>query len=268
MTGDRDRNYEVGDTEHLYRVSNNYAIFLNPALVQSWDAFSVHFEGMIGFGRTTYADICVSKNLCNNVNPGRDYSTVELGLGLYLDVNYNYGAGDVTLMAWYAQGTSWRDLEKERVSRNLVQMGDFAPFLVAFNGVSLAHGRYSNSMTGWSYTDADMDITPFQGDGANQFGIGLLGNHAITDDIKLNWGLGYFRLVEAYRYQGEDDKLHTSGKYLGFEADLGLSFQILENLTFETQFGYMWNGDAYKWINGNRRPEGTFAWANFLSVSF
>jgi hypothetical protein len=130
----------------------------------------------------------------------------------------------------------------------LVNLGDFAPFLVAFNGTSLGHGRYSNTIT--SLTN--------EGDGGNQFGLGLLGNHAITDDIKLNWGIGYFRLVE--------EQFRNQDRYLGLEVDLGFTFQILENLAFETQFGYMWNGPAYD--IGNRKVDNTFAWANFLTVSF
>jgi hypothetical protein len=251
-----------------YVPEESWEIHLNPSIFQSWGAFSIHFEGEIAFGRTKWRSIC--QQFVNFINdqdsdPGigpctpeqaRDHgSTIELGLGLYFDASYNYGAGDITLMTWYAQGTSWEDRRRGKVSRNLVTMGDFAPFLVAFNGVTLGQGSTSDVLNG----DAeDLD------DPGNQFGIGLLGNHAINDDIKLNWGLGYFQLSEEWR--------RGDGRYLGFEVDVGATFQILENVSFETQFGYMWNGDVYRFrsADGRRwhRPDGTFAWANVLAVTF
>jgi hypothetical protein len=247
--------------EHPYLPSNNWLIHINPALVQSWGPFSIHFEADFAFGRTTYADACRSW-IDNGLNvgpciPGNKVSSVELGLGLYLDANYNYGAGDVTLMAWYIDGTPW-DYDGD-VSRHNVTMGDFAPFLVAFNGTWSGNGYYSNTIA----TDY-----PWSG----QFGVGLLGKHAINDDISLNWGLGSFWLAKQ-AWPGQS-------KYLGFELDLGASFKLLENVSFETQFGYMWNGPAFRYtairndignITGytlRPRPEGTFAWANFITVSF
>jgi hypothetical protein len=91
-----------------------------------------------------------------------------------------------------------------------------------------------------------------------------LGNHAINDDIKLNWGLGYI--------QRSEELGPRESRYLGFEVDLGATFQILDNVSFETQFGYLWNGDALRFRNANntrwQRPDGTFAWVNALTVSF
>jgi hypothetical protein len=102
----------------------------------------------------------------------------------------------------------------------------------------------------------------------NHWGIGLLGNHAINDDIKLNYGIGYFRLVESWH---NNINGFRQSKDLGFEIDLGATFQILDNLSFETQFGYMFNGSAYDGWNNNgvwSNAKDTFAWANVLAVTF
>jgi hypothetical protein len=167
-------------------------------------------------------------------------------------------------------------------------MGDFAPFLVAYNGVTLGTGTWSNRL-------ADRFANPegLDAGNTNHWGIAILGNHAINDDIKINYGLGYFRLVSVpfnHRFGANpdydpDDGIYHFGtpnrsKTLGFEIDLGATFQILDNLSFETQFGYMFNGSAYRqsWYaedgNGDPiavygpKPKDTFAWANVLSVTF
>jgi len=73
-------------------------------------------------------------------------------------------------------------------------------------------------------------------------------------------------------------------KDLGFEANLGFSFQLLDNLSFVTSFGYMFNGDAYKSLRGYNYavdaagnesikavwddPDDSYVWYNTLTFSF
>jgi hypothetical protein len=280
-------NTQFPGTIEVNAPESSRAFHINPAFTQAWGPFSVHFEGDIAWGkreiRKTVIDVSAAPNFTFT-------DTIEVqkqkGLGLYLDFVYDYGVGNVTLMSWYADGNSWQDDEnndrtwaasRSRKTHDLVTMGDFAPFLVAFHNVTLGTGRHDNALpNGGSREDmisGNMIRDPDEGgmngeETGNQWGIGLLGNHNINDDITLNWGLGYFRLVNAtYRNQS---------KNLGFEIDLGARFKILDNLAFETTFGYMLNGAAYKfWFddaNGNRvlseKPDNTFAWANVLSVTF
>jgi hypothetical protein len=267
-------------------VSSDYAFFINPALVQNWGPFSIHFEAKIGWGRTR-----ISKNYIRdhaNVTPGReadfdafldDLRTSErrTGLGIYLDGSYNYGAGDVTLAGWFVDGTAWhrRDggaPEQERTDHDLVNLGDFAPFLVAFNATTWgSSGRGSRSKTLISkYGDEGG-----QNEGTNQWGIAILGNHSFTDDIKFNYGIGYFRAVEAPYWQDDDGDYHSFSKDLGWEIDAGITIQLLDNLTFESQFGYMFNGGYYDQPIVNsagktalRSAKNTYAWANVLAFTF
>jgi hypothetical protein len=150
-------------------------------------------------------------------------------------------------MGWYADGTGWDD----RHGHDLVGMGDFAPFLVAYNEVTLGTGTWTNSLDSGAVGGGNLN---------NHWGIGLLGNHAINDDIRFNYGLGYFGLVSK--------QYVNQSKNIGFEVDLGATFQILDSLSFETQFGYMFNGSAYKAAVNDRSPKDTFAWANVLAVTF
>ncbi|MDR1109743.1 MAG: hypothetical protein LBP92_03350, partial [Deltaproteobacteria bacterium] len=258
-----------------------------PAVVQSWGPFSIHFEGVVAFGKYTMREWQPNANGLYD-----EFEFKNNGLGLYLDGNYNYGAGDITLMGWYVDGTSENDLYDDvngdvprPTFHSAVGMGDFAPFLVAYNGVTLGTGTWSNRLA-----DSFGNPEGLDAGNTNHWGIAILGNHAINDDIRINYGLGYFRLVSVPFNHRPDDWNGPNGVYdsgipnrsktLGFEIDLGATFQILDNLSFETQFGYMFNGSAYRqsWYEQDAnndpiavygpKPKDTFAWANVLRVTF
>jgi hypothetical protein len=205
---------------------------INPALVQSWGPFSIHFEAALAWGKYTYAGAISDDKI--------------RGLGLYLDAVYNYGSGDVTLMSWFADGTGTND----RYDHEAIGMGDFYPFLVAYNHYTLGNGTWTSNLT-----DTDDSLT-------DHWGIAILGNHSINDDIAINYGVGYFRRVSTL-----DFGWGKISKSLGWEIDLGVTFQLLDNLSFESKFGYMFNGSAYKW-GTDAKIKDTFAWANVLAVTF
>ena len=81
-------------------------------------------------------------------------------------------------------------------------------------------------------------------------------------------------LRDSVRYTEQD-------KDLGFEVDLSLSFQLLDNLQFISSFGYMFNGDAYKSLRGYQfndvtgdiravwdDPDDSYVWYNTITFSF
>jgi len=141
-----------------------------------------------------------------------------------------------------------------------------------------------------------------EGKASNHWAIAIAGNHAFTDDISMNYGLGYLALVNPnYRVatgarvdqagnaagdQVFNYKYKEQDKDLGFEIDLGVTFQLLDNLTFHSTFGYMINGDAYKSLKGYKLiadgtndgkgqikavwedPKNTYIWANTLQFDF
>ena len=136
------------------------AWYVNPAVMHSWGGFSLHFEGLAGWAVTEVA---------NPKGPGfgghgraaqRDFK--EEGYAFFLDADYNYGPGNVTLAAWWASGTELgqgygpagagsadvvRDPSRYGRSKSLAQIdqGNFYPLLVAFNGTASGWGRENNS---------------------------------------------------------------------------------------------------------------------------
>jgi hypothetical protein len=253
------------------RVENAYAIKINPAVAQAWGPFAIHFEAMLGWGKQT-----LSRQFAG-LNNTDDNERLAGGLGLYIDGVYTYENGDLTLAAWYTSGT---DLERDangdyqvaRKQNSLANLGDFAPFLVAYNGVTLGNGYASNSF-GWFGYGQQTPVANNPNDLNNHWAIAFLGNHEITPEIKLNYGIGYFSLVNPnYALRTNNDQLVLQSKDLGWELDIGATFQILDSVTFETQFGYFFNGNAFDYYdaanNTWRNARDTFAWANVLSFTF
>ncbi|MDR2612697.1 MAG: porin [Deltaproteobacteria bacterium] len=259
-----------------------HAFFVNPSVFQSWGPFAIHFEAMFGWGKDTY-----SRELAD-IDPLEDNSIKSTGVGFYLDGVYNYGPGDITLAGWYVSGSGFEtDVDgfpvPARKNKDLVGLGDFAPFLVAFNNVTLGTGTYSNNF-GWEGYGAcdggvpDVTCSGAPGESTNQWGIGILGNHSLTPEISLNYGVGYFQLVKPHAaYAPSPWNIVYQSKDLGWEIDFGLSFQLLDNLSFDTMFGYMFNGKAFDMpeavdADGNiiswKKAKDTFTWANVVVFSF
>jgi hypothetical protein len=317
------------------------AWFINPAFAHSFGDFSIHFEGQAGWGSTEVfsADPAVS-------HPDID----EEGYGVYLDVDYNYGPGNVTLAGWWVSGTeldegydaegNWTG---EATSKSLFGLGgNFYPLVVAYSGtasgyfrngayvdagntnaVAVANNAAANFIFGpggfddaniidletglpSAYAYAVQTLYPQErfdslnaGTEANHWALALTGNHAFTDEIALHWAVAYlglnqpnYRIANSINVDNDVDVLNSVGyieqsKDLGWEIDLGLEFQLLDNLRFSSVFGYMVTGDAFQTLRGynvgladsggagNRAinavwedADDAYAWYNVLQFSF
>ena len=168
-----------------------------------------------------------------------------------------------------------------------------------FSGASYAY--QSTAVAGVMREAARIRTTSFNnGTDANHWAIALTGNHAFTDDLSMHYGLAYlalnkpnYRVVKSAGFTGLDiagDADMTVGSYavqdkdLGFEVDLGFTFQLLDNLSFTTAFGYMFNGDAFKELKGYNwtvtssssgkmdavwaDADDSYVWFNSLTFSF
>jgi hypothetical protein len=253
------------------RVEKSYAIQINPAVAQAWGPVAIHFEAMLGWGKQT-----LNRHFAG-LNNNDDNQSLAGGVGLYIDGVYTYERGDLTLAAWYTAGT---DLDREangdytvaKRRNTLASLGDFAPFLVAYNGVTLGNGYASNSLGWFGYGDQN-NVANEPRDLTNHWAIAFLGNHEITPEIKLNYGIGFFRLVNPnYAQRNTHGQWILQSKDLGWELDLGATFQILDKVSFETQFGYFFNGSAFDYYDRQNdiwhSARDTFAWANVLAFTF
>lgn len=302
------------------------AFYLNPAFVHKIGNFGLHAEAKLGWGK-------------NEVKDQADTDTE--GYGFYLDVDYNYGPGNVTLAGWWASGTDMEQAHKPNGKINsLVDMGGgFYPLVIAYNynaagwnrlasagvntnAISLANeafGHYvlpkrATVISGGGSADIPGIINSglpnqavsmvgnerwnsFNDDTSNHWAIAISGSQALSEDISFRYVASYFRLNKA-NYRALDSYqiiapntfdaygYKTQSKELGVEIDLGLSFQLLDNLLFTSTFGYMFTGDAYQSlkgykigapdpVSGNKKAQAvwndsddSYGWYNTLSFFF
>jgi len=137
-------------------------------------------------------------------------------------------------------------------------------------------GNFVNDVLDRDVLQANLDnrtrtVSFNNGTDANHWAIALTGNHAFSDDISMHYGLAYLGLNKSnyriansavYNNNGVVDSYTVNGyttqdKDLGFEIDLGVTVQLLDNLSFTSAFGYMFNGDAYKQFKGYKLINGT-----------
>lgn len=237
-------------------VGRRSAWYINPAFAHSFGEWSIHAEMMFGWGK----EYVPGQNKSHQIDAS--------GYAFYADVDYNYGPGNVALMGWYASGTEWSDDE----DNGFVGMGDFAPLVVAFYDNTLGNGR-------WSSNAAWDSAGPGNGNGPNNnWGVAFTGQHAANDYLTIDWAVGYTSLIYSnYRFANPvTTERHYSGTDLGWEVDLGMTIQLLDNLQFSTMFGYMFVGDAYDVVTGydtNNSPQwrgadDSYVWVNTLAFTF
>ena len=220
--------------------ANRKAWYINPAFAHRLDnGFGFHFEGKYGSGKF-----------------GDEKAT---GYAAYLDVDYNYGPGNINLAGWYATGDDGTNTD----DKDFVGMGgEFKPLLVAYGNNAGHRGR---SAIGGAVAQAQRNSgVPNHGFGAfgegdvsNHWAVALSGNHAFTDDISLSYAIAKLSLLEVQ--QGAD-------KDIGFEVDLGLQFQLLDNVKLGSAVGYLFAGDALKYQGGDTAD--SVAWLSTLTFSF
>lgn len=97
---------------------------------------------------------------------------------------------------------------------------------------------------------------------ANHWALALVGKHSFSPEITMNYALGYlalnkpnYRVVNRATWDVGGQAISgvsyaEQKKDLGFEADLGFTLQLLDNLRFSSLFGYMFTGDAYRTMKG------------------
>jgi len=221
---------------------------INPAVAYSFGDFGIHFEGKAGFGTYTY-----------------DFGSEDeksSGYALYLDFDYNYGPGNVALAGWYAAGPE----DDSDDAKGTVGMGQaFAPLLVAYGANETPVAWYGPNWNGNDMVTivqaanerAAGNITVGPQRDANHWAAALMGAHAFSDDLTLTYALGYLNLLKVDP---------GNKKEIGYEADLGLQVQLLDNLSLGTTFGYLMAGDALK--VGDDKPDDAYMWFTTLTFSF
>jgi len=232
--------------------ASDQAFYINPAFAQSFGDFGVHFEGMFGKGKNKAEEA------------GSDKTD---GYAFYLDLDYNYGPGNVMLAGWWIAGTKADDSKSKHALRDVGYMGTaFLPFLVAYGDTGWGNALNDRNAIARANT---LNNAPDAGEGNNHWAIALAGSHSFTDDIALKYTVGHLRLNQATGGGALVQELgqETPKKDIGWEADLGLQVNLLDNLEFRTTAGYLFAGKALD-VNENIKAKDAYSWYNTLTFRF
>ncbi|MBU2551173.1 MAG: hypothetical protein KKB20_22365, partial [Proteobacteria bacterium] len=83
---------------------------------------------------------------------------------------------------------------------------------------------------------------------------------------------GYMRRLEKPQpWFGRDGWMHAYADQsldYGQEFDLGLSYKIMDNLTYQAHFGYFWAGDWFKLGSNNLEISNSYHFDHTLELTF
>lgn len=232
-----DRNMNKTSAQGVYD-QTNYFFTINPALMHTWilgesQSLAFHLEGKFARGERKQGP------------GGQDTRKKNVdGAGVYADLTLKYGGGEVALGGWWMDGTA-----DNNGRHDLVTTGEgFYPFAVFNSPYAFPQpaGSKSNILEGHNSN--------------NLWAVSIMGSHSLTPEVSLSYALGRFSKSKTEK---------GVSKYMGTEADLGLTIQLLDNLNFTTKAGYFFTGDYYKEKHDRRDyDKNVFSWGNELIFSF
>jgi hypothetical protein len=220
-------------------VDQNHFFSINPAFMHKFalgenSSMTLHLEGKYSSGKR------------QEIN--QEAVDTE-GAGLYGDLNFNYGSGETTLAGWWFNGNDSGNVQGTVKNKGLVNSGQaFYPFLI-FNQ-NLVTNLYQ-SLEGV--------------ESSGHWGIALLGNHKFSKDITMNYGLGKFGKVGDFILASGE----AASKDMGTELDVGITAQLMQNISYSTKLGFFFPGDYYNEKFGREDYDDTvWGWAHELIFSF
>ncbi|MDR2199878.1 MAG: hypothetical protein LBR53_10575 [Deltaproteobacteria bacterium] len=252
-----ERNNYLNNQNLTLHPRKNYFFTVNPAFVQNWSvgedtSLALHAEAKYSGGK--YQD----SDPQDRNKPGPSHH--QDGFGAYLDLALDYSSGTSTLAGWYFDGNSERqtapnstDFRTGSERHSLVGPGEgFYPFVVFYLNHTAPAARLDNKLFGGK-------------ESPNHWALALMGNHKITDNVTLNYGVADFRRTRGYRLSDG----RSVSKHLGTEFDLGIVVKFLENVQFSSKVGVFSSGNYYKERYLNDVFDGTvWAWGNELIFNF
>ncbi|MDR2339471.1 MAG: hypothetical protein LBF40_04985 [Deltaproteobacteria bacterium] len=247
-----DRNVYSTNTDLNTHPAKNHYFSINPAFMHKWNlggdtSLAIHAEAKYSTGKYKLTG-----------DPNAETHKQD-GFGAYMDLALGYGSGTATLAGWYFDG----DGERQRAANstdfastrhhNLVQPGQgFYPFVVFYRN----HTPPSWTMTASQFGGLEQP---------NHWAFALMGNHSITKNITLNYGIADFRKSRGAQLV---DGTQIS-KHLGTEFDLGIVIKFFETVQFSSKLGIFAAGPYYKERYLNDSYDGTiWAWGNELIFNF
>ena len=229
---------------------DGYYWAVNPGVALDFGPVGIHLEAAYASGKANWNNPPGTPAIWTDPTTGITYDIkdeVDLQTwAFYADMIYNFGPGMAGIQYAYISGDE--SLYDYTVDGILTIGGDFTPFLIVYDRGTSFGGAAPNGQA--------MDIA----DTANQWMVGAWVDYSVTEDLMLHAALGYFAVNEVPSKDWD--------KHVGTEFDLGLSYNIMSNLTYTVDAGYFWGGDYYKMGVSTNDVGNAYCVKNTLEISF
>lgn len=168
------------------------------------------------------------------------------------DFGMTMGKLDVGMLAFYASGdedgTADGDLDNA-LSNSTEANGlgeQFQPYVILT-------GATTGMLTG-DYNRANGGMT-----NAGVISLGVHADFAVNDKLALHSAIAYAEADEA--------PANVDDEY-GWEIDLGVSYKLMDNLTYAVDFGYLVTGDYFEGVNGVNDTNDIYVLNHRLTMEF
>ena len=171
--------------------------------------------------------------------------TDKSSLGVMADVGMKMDKLDVGMMFIYGSGDD--DGAADGDVDNLGQLGEqFQPY-------NILTGRHTGMMVN------DVQTAMASMTQAGIVSLGVHANFAVNDKLALSSALAYAK--------AEDEQNGWDDDY-GWEIDLGMSYNLMDNLTYQVDFGYLVAGDFFEEGVAGADAEDVYTLTHRLTMEF
>jgi hypothetical protein len=223
---------------------------VNPGVALNFGPLGVHAELAYLSGKANWKNPTGTPSTWTDPATGITYDVKDEAdlqtWAFYADMTYTFGPGLAGIQYAYISGDE--SLYDYTVDGVMTIGGDFTPFLIVYDRGTSFSGAAPNGQA--------MDIA----DAANQWMVGAWVDYSVTEDLMLHAAFGYFAVNEVPSKDWD--------KHVGTEFDLGLSYNIMSNLTYTLDAGYFWAGDYYKMGVSANDVGNAYCVKNTLEISF
>jgi len=163
---------------------------------------------------------------------GDDSAGADVGsLNAYAVVSTQFDTITAGIITWYAQGDMTSDGDNEGFTSRNGTGNDFNPFLIATGDY---FGVLNGDKGGYLAAAGMPSGATGNGDNPGSIALALFGVLQASDKMSFNGAIGQVWADDVPA--GVDDAM-------GLEIDLGMTYKLLDNLSYTAQFGYLQAGD-------------------------
>ncbi len=169
------------------------------------------------------------------------------------DVGMKMGKLDIGTMFIYASGDDDPDDDTVNAAMHSLVIGGNGGLGEQFQPLNILTGAHTGLLVS--------DVQDSYGKMDNMGVVALLihADFAVSETLTLHSALGYAQAES--EYDDYDDEY-------GWEIDLGVAYKLMDNLTYQVDFGYLVTGDYFEYASTSRDTEDVYTLTHKLTMEF